>query len=230
MHLFDQSYSCKFVFKVGDAVVLCVGAGGICCELLKTLAVSGITRIELVRTQSHENIEHRGRSLRVQIAQVDPDTVEAGSFGWQLFFRERHVGRSKAVVAAEALHSLRPLVDIKAWHMDIRDASFGVDFFRRFNLVVSTVDNVEDKRHVNRLCLAANVPLISAGASAYNGQVRVSLLPASPWHSCTPEAQFLQCTVLRKLHPSGLRQPVKASHNVPPSQQRCILDIVSGEV
>jgi ubiquitin-like 1-activating enzyme E1 B len=113
---------------------------------------------------------------RIPTAQVDPDNVEASSIGWQLVFREQHVGRSKAEVAAESLRSLRPLVNTKAYHMDIRNASFGVDFFRQFDLVVSTVENVEDRRHVNRLCLAANVPLISAGASGYTGQVGASLL------------------------------------------------------
>jgi ubiquitin-like 1-activating enzyme E1 B len=164
------------VFKVGNAVVLCVGAGGICCELLNTLVASGIMRIEVVSHNLAMNKTSIGTFRCPQTAQVDPDTVEASSIGWQSVFRARHVGRSKAEVAAEALRSLRPLVDIKAYHMDIRDPSFGVDFFRRFNLVVSTVENVEDKPHVNRLCLAANVPLISAGASEFTGQVNSYLL------------------------------------------------------
>jgi hypothetical protein len=157
---------------MGDAVVLCVGAGSICCELLKTLAASGVARIDVV-SQCNREHKHGSPSLRAKTVQVDPDTVEPSSIGWQLVFREQHVGRSKAEVAAEALRDLRPLVDITAWHRDIRDGAFGVDFFRQFNLVVSTVENVEDKRHVNRLCLAANVPLISAGASENLGQVDV---------------------------------------------------------
>jgi hypothetical protein len=137
--------------------------------------------------------------IHPSIAQVDPDNVEAISIGWQLVFREQHVGRSKAEVAAEAVRNLSPLVDIKAWHRDIRDASFCVDFFRQFDLVVSTVENVEDKRHVNRMCLAANVPLISAGAAMFTGQVGVSCTVLSGGKTCTHPA-------------SELRRPPAASH------------------
>jgi aspartate kinase len=33
------------------------------------------------------------------------------------------------------------------------------------------LDNVEARRHVNRLCLAAKVPLIDSGTTGYTGQV-----------------------------------------------------------
>jgi molybdopterin/thiamine biosynthesis adenylyltransferase len=163
-------------FKAGDAAVLCVGAGGICCEALKTLAASGIKRIAVVIAK-HCCADQSKMLKPSRNAQIDPDAVEASGIGWQLLFSAQHVGRSKAEVAAEALRSLRPLVDITAYHMDTRDASFGVDFFRRFNVVVSMAENVEDKCHVNRLCLAANIPLISAGASEYMGQVGVGHNP-----------------------------------------------------
>jgi hypothetical protein len=42
------SLSCRFVLFFQDAKVLMVGAGGIGCELLKTLALSGFSDIHIV--------------------------------------------------------------------------------------------------------------------------------------------------------------------------------------
>ena len=53
----------------------------------------------------------------------------------------------------------------------MKDAAYGLDFFRRFAIVLNGLDNVEARRHVNRLCLAARVPLIESGTTGYLGQV-----------------------------------------------------------
>ena len=54
---------------------------------------------------------------------------------------------------------------------NVKDPQFGLDFFRRFSLVLSGLDNLEARRHVNRLCLAAGVPLVESGTAGYLGQV-----------------------------------------------------------
>ena len=54
---------------------------------------------------------------------------------------------------------------------NVKDAAYGLDFFRRFAIVLNGLDNVEARRHVNRLCLAAHVPLIESGTTGYLGQV-----------------------------------------------------------
>ncbi len=53
----------------------------------------------------------------------------------------------------------------------MKDPRHGLDFFRRFDLVLSGLDNLEARRHVNRLCLAAGVPLVESGTAGYLGQV-----------------------------------------------------------
>ncbi len=60
---------------------------------------------------------------------------------------------------------------------NVKDAAYGLDFFKRFAIVLNGLDNVEARRHVNRLCLAAGVPLIESGTTGYLGQARHSSDP-----------------------------------------------------
>lgn len=49
---------------------------------------------------------------------------------------------------------------------------YGVTFFKQFKLVLNALDNRVARNHVNRMCLAANVPLVETGTAGYAGQVK----------------------------------------------------------
>lgn len=53
------------------------------------------------------------------------------------------------------------------------DRQFNVGWFQTFNIVFNALDNLAARRHVNRMCLAAGVPLIESGTTGFNGQVQV---------------------------------------------------------
>ena len=42
-----------------------------------------------------------------------------------------------------------------------------------FDIILNGLDNLEARRHVNRLAMAAEVPLVESGTAGYLGQVRV---------------------------------------------------------
>jgi ubiquitin-like 1-activating enzyme E1 B len=48
-----------------------------------------------------------------------------------------------------------------------------VQFVQQFDVVLNALDNVTARRRVNRICLAAGVPLVEAGTTGYLGQINV---------------------------------------------------------
>ena len=130
-----------------------VGAGGIGCELLKTLVLSGFENIVM----------------------IDLDTIDVSNLNRQFLFRRKHVGQSKALVARESALKFRPGVSlaIEAHHGNVKDEKFDIAFVKGFDVVLNGLDNLEARKHVNRLCLAAEIPLVESGTTGYLGQVTV---------------------------------------------------------
>lgn len=136
---------------VSRAKLLVVGAGGIGCELLKNLVLTGFRDIEV----------------------IDLDTIDISNLNRQFLFRRQHVDRPKAEVAAEAVKQFRPDVRIVTHYGNIKDSKYGVEYISGFDAVVNGLDNLDARRHVNRLCLAAEKPLLEAGSTGHLGQVTV---------------------------------------------------------
>ncbi|XP_024464699.1 SUMO-activating enzyme subunit 2 isoform X1 [Populus trichocarpa] len=150
---------------IKGAKVLMVGAGGIGCELLKTLALSGFQDIHI----------------------IDMDTIEVSNLNRQFLFRQSHVGQSKAKVARDAVLRFRPHISITPYHANVKDSNFNVDFFKQFNVVLNGLDNLDARRHVNRLCLAAEVPLVESGTTGFLGQVTVHVKGKTECYECQPK-------------------------------------------
>ncbi|PNW82850.1 hypothetical protein CHLRE_06g296983v5 [Chlamydomonas reinhardtii] len=153
----------EFKEKIKSAKVLCVGAGGIGCELLKTLVCTGFRNIEV----------------------IDLDTIETSNLNRQFLFRKHHVGQSKANTAAAVVQGFCPGASITPYHANVKEGRFDVDFFRRFDLVLNGLDNLEARRHVNRLCLAAERPLVESGTAGYLGQVTVHIKGRTECFECS---------------------------------------------
>lgn len=67
-----------------------------------------------------------------------------------------------------------PGARIAAHQANIKEPRFGLDFIKSKDVVLNGLDNLEARRHVNRLCVAAGTPLIESGTAGHKGQVRGS--------------------------------------------------------
>jgi ubiquitin-like 1-activating enzyme E1 B len=75
---------------------------------------------------------------------------------------------------------------------------YGVTFFKGFDLVLNALDNRAARSHVNRMCLAADIPLVESGTAGYLGQVTVIRKAKTECYECTPKPHqktFPGCTI-----------------------------------
>ncbi|EGC50026.1 ubiquitin-activating enzyme [Histoplasma capsulatum var. duboisii H88] len=162
--------------KIRKSRVFLVGAGGIGCELLKNLVLTGFGEIHI----------------------IDLDTIDLSNLNRQFLFRQEHIKKPKALVAKEVARKFRRDVSLHAYHADIKDPQFNVEFFESFDIVFNALDNLDARRHVNRMCLAANVPLIESGTTGFNGQVQVIKKGRTECYDCNAKQvpkSFPVCTI-----------------------------------
>ena len=103
-----------------------------------------------------------------------------------------------AQVAKEAAAKFNPNVKLEAYHANIKDTQFNIEWFQTFNLVFNALDNLDARRHVNKMCLAADVPLIESGTMGFNGQVQVIKKGKTECYDCNPKEvpkSFPVCTI-----------------------------------
>lgn len=93
-------------------------------------------------------------------------------------------------VAARTAHAFNPNVHITPIHGNIKDTQFDLTWFQRFDIVLNALDNLgtlfifsyrrgnshnhpsDARRHVNKMCMAGNIPLVESGTAGYLGQVQ----------------------------------------------------------
>jgi molybdopterin/thiamine biosynthesis adenylyltransferase len=113
-------------------------------------------------------------------------------------------------VAKDSALKFNPNVKIEAYHDNIKDSQFNVAWFKTFNIVFNALDNLDARRHVNKMCLAANVPLIESGTTGFNGQVQVikkvrHVISRNNWRrraDCDTRERRNATTARPKSHPS----------------------------
>ena len=87
-----QIYSESTAKLIQSSKLLVVGAGGIGCELVKCLSLSGFTQISI----------------------IDLDTIDVSNLNRQFLFSAADVGELKSVTAACAIKRMRDSVNIEA--------------------------------------------------------------------------------------------------------------------
>ncbi|VDC03017.1 unnamed protein product, partial [Peniophora sp. CBMAI 1063] len=162
--------------KLPTLKVLLVGAGGIGCEVLKNIVLAGFGNITL----------------------LDLDTIDLSNLNRQFLLRKKDVKQSKAQVAARTAAAFNPHVNIIPVHRNIKDPHYDLAWFSNFDIVLNALDNLDARRHVNKMCMAANIPLVESGTAGYLGQVQPIIKDRTECFDCvqkpTPKT-FPICTI-----------------------------------
>ncbi|MEQ8515453.1 MAG: HesA/MoeB/ThiF family protein [Chromatocurvus sp.] len=133
---------------LGRARVLIVGLGGLGSPAALYLAAAGVGELVL----------------------ADGDTVELSNLQRQIAHREADVGRGKAQSASDAALRLNSSVRVQALHAHLNEPAL-VDACERVDLAIDATDNYPTRFALNRACIAARIPLVSAAAVRTEGQV-----------------------------------------------------------
>lgn len=146
------------------AKVLVVGAGAIGNEVLKNLALLGVGNIYI----------------------VDRDTIEVSNLSRSLLFSVDDSGKTKAEVAAAKTQQLclEPDACVNFFHGDVVH-HLGLGVFRRMDLVLGTLDNIEARVAVGRGCWAFGKPWVDGSIAGYAGNIAVYGPPHTACYLCT---------------------------------------------
>ncbi|EME40722.1 hypothetical protein DOTSEDRAFT_74308 [Dothistroma septosporum NZE10] len=199
-----QSLGLQTLKKVKESRVLLVGAGGIGCELLKNLVCCGFgSGLKLPQNQNGAQAaspaeNEQSPAKKAEIVVIDLDTIDLSNLNRQFLFRKQHIKKPKATVAKETASQFNPAVSIDAHHASVFDSQYNVEFFEGFDLVFNALDNLAARRHVNKMCLAADVALIESGTTGFNGQVQAIKKGITECYDCNEKPitkSFPICTI-----------------------------------
>jgi adenylyltransferase/sulfurtransferase len=130
------------------ASVALVGAGAIGSAALPALAGAGIGRLTI----------------------IDNDVIELSNLHRQLIYREDQIGEGKAAAAAGFSRNLNPYVEANPVNRRIIDDN-ARDLLADHDMVLDGSDNFATRLTVNQACVGLEIPLVSAAAAQFQGQI-----------------------------------------------------------
>ena len=145
--------------KLKDSSVVVVGAGGIGSAVIPALAGAGVGKLTI----------------------IDSDTIELSNLQRQPLFRERDTGYAKAEMAAQFAHRLNRYVVVRPVQQRIV-AENARELIGGHDLVIDGSDNFATRLAVSDASVALGLPLLSAAAVQFQGQV--GLFRSKPCYRC----------------------------------------------
>jgi molybdopterin-synthase adenylyltransferase len=145
--------------KLKAASVAVIGAGGIGSAVIPALAGAGVGRLTI----------------------IDDDVVELVNLHRQPLFRERDAGYSKADLALQFVQRLNRFVKAVPVQERIGPDNAG-RLLADHDLVIDGSDNFATRLAVGDACVQLGIPLLSAAAVQFQGQV--GLFRSKPCYRC----------------------------------------------
>lgn len=136
--------------KLQQAHVVIIGLGGLGSPAAMYLAAAGVGRLTL----------------------VDFDEVDNSNLQRQIIHHTDDIGINKAESARATLHAINPETSIECIDSKLGQGELST-CFSDASCVIDASDNFTTRFAVNRACASCRVPLVSAAAIQYEGQIYV---------------------------------------------------------
>lgn len=134
--------------QLHNAHVLVIGAGGLGCPAMQSLASAGVGTITV----------------------IDDDVVDISNIHRQILFGAQDVGHSKVEVAAQRLQQLQPGIKVNPLHERITTAN-AVELLQDVDLVLDGSDSFSTKYLVADAAEITSTPLVWATVLRFHGEV-----------------------------------------------------------
>lgn len=134
--------------RLKEARVLVVGAGGLGSPALLYLAAAGVGTIGV----------------------IDDDLVDASNLQRQIIHTDQGIGQPKVESARAGMLALNPYITVQTHQARLVEEG-AAELVAGYDLVLDGSDNFDTRYLVNRVCVAAGKPLISAAITQWEGQL-----------------------------------------------------------
>ncbi|KAJ7316634.1 hypothetical protein JRQ81_002796 [Phrynocephalus forsythii] len=193
-------FGAGFQEQLGKQQYFLVGAGAIGCELLKNFAMIGLAAGE-------------GGNITV----TDMDTIEYSNLHRQFLFGQQDVSKSKSEVAAAAIKSMNPNINVTAEQTQVgpdTERFYGDAFFLGLDGVANALDSFEARAYVGKRCVQYLKPLLDSGTHGTKGHVQVYVpFLTEPYGRAqeVDEKEYPLCTL--RHFPSTIQHTVQWARN-----------------
>jgi sulfur-carrier protein adenylyltransferase/sulfurtransferase len=155
-HLVLPNFGEPEQYKLKNAKVVVVGAGGLGCPVLQYLTSAGVGTISI----------------------IDHDVVSLSNLQRQILYSVDDLNQPKAEVAVSKLKRLNPNITFQINQTKI-NSSNALQLLNDFNVIVDCTDNFPTRYLLNDASVLLNIPLVYGSIFRYEGQVAVFNLKGS---------------------------------------------------
>ena len=125
-----------------------VGCGAIGCEMIKNIALIGM-------------------STKGQFVVTDNDLIEKSNLNRQFLFRDRHIQQPKSTTAAKSAQEINPELRIVAHQNKVGPQTerthYTDEFLCHQDVVINALDNVETRMYMDSRCVTNQRALLESG-------------------------------------------------------------------
>ena len=147
--------------KLTNAKVLVVGAGGLGCPVLQSLAAAGVGNIGI----------------------ADGDEVEETNLHRQFLYTLNDVRKNKAVVAKMVIAKQNPEINIEVYPKYFTSQN-AFEIVSDYQVIVDCTDDNVTRYLMNDIALVKNIPMVYASIHQFEGQLSVFNYQNGPTYRC----------------------------------------------